>query len=100
MYSESLFNTNNKTQIIKKFPSDKINITKMYPFFLLRAPTHYSFTFNSRFLYELKHKVHISKSVGFSIFHSVSFLLKVICLFNKKHVTFDFKTPLYLSKLK
>ena len=30
--------------------------------FLLRAATHHSFTFNLRFLYELKPKVHLSKS--------------------------------------
>ena len=36
--------------------------------FLLRARTHYSFTFNFRFLYELKHKVCLSKTVC-GIFH-------------------------------
>ena len=36
--------------------------------FLSRAQTHHSFTFNSQFLPELKHKVHLSKSV-FEIFH-------------------------------
>ena len=55
-----------KTQMLKKFPSDKINGTKYVLFFLLRAPTHHSFTFNFlnlRFLYELKHKVLFSKTV-------------------------------------
>ena len=51
------------TQILKKFPSDKINGTKNALFFLSRAPTHHSFTFNLRFLYELKHKVRLSKTV-------------------------------------
>ena len=52
--------------MLKKFPSDKINVTKnAHP---SRAPTHHSFTFNSRLLYELKHKVHLSKSV-YQIFH-------------------------------
>ena len=37
-------------------------------FFLSRAPTHHSFTFNSQFLYGLKHKVHPSKSAC-GIFH-------------------------------
>ena len=38
--------------MLKKFPSDKINVTKnAHP---SRAPTHHSFTFNSRLLYELK----------------------------------------------
>ena len=38
----------------------------MHFFFLSRAPTHHSFTFNSRFLY--KHKVHLFKIVC-GIFH-------------------------------
>ena len=49
----------------KKFPSDKINGTKNSLFFLSRAPTHHSLTFNLRFLYELKHKVRLSKTVRF-----------------------------------
>ena len=57
-----------KTQMLKKFPSDKINGTKNALFFLSRAPTHHSFTFNLRFLYELKHKVRLSKTVC-GIFH-------------------------------
>ena len=40
---------------------------KKVVFFLSRAPTH-SFTFNLRFLYELKHKVRLSKIVC-GIFH-------------------------------
>ena len=47
----------NKTQILKTFPSDKINGTKNVLFFISWAPTHHSFTFNLWFLYELKHKV-------------------------------------------
>ena len=57
-----------KTQIINKFPSDKINSTKNGLFFLPRAPTHHSFTFHLRFLYELKHKFRLSKTV-WGIFH-------------------------------
>ena len=40
----------------------------MHCFFLSRAPTHHSFTFNSRFLYELKDKVRLPKQVC-EIFH-------------------------------
>ena len=54
--------------MLKKFPSDKINGTKNALFFLSRAPTHHSFTFNLRFLYELKHKVRLSKTLR-GIFH-------------------------------
>ena len=49
--------------MLKKFPSNKINGAKNALFFLSRAPTHHSFTFNLRFLYELKHKVRLSKTV-------------------------------------
>ena len=82
-----------KTQILKIFPSDKINGTKNSIFFLSRAPTHHSFTFHLRFWYELKHKVHLSKlCMWFSICDSVSFSLKFIFVFNKMHRLFDFKT--------
>ena len=42
-----------------------VNGTKRYkkcPLYLSRAPTHYSFTFDLRFLYELKNKVCLSKT--------------------------------------
>ena len=54
--------------MLKTFPSDKIIGTKNALFFLLRAPTHLSFTFNMRFLYDLKYKVRLSKTVC-GIFH-------------------------------
>ena len=57
-----------KTQMLTKFSSDKINGSKNALFFLSPAPIYYSFTFNLRFLYELKHKVCLSKTVC-GIFH-------------------------------
>ena len=60
--------------MLKKFPSDKINVTKNSLFF-----THHSFTFNSQFLYELKQMVHLSKTVR-GIFH-FRFLLIFIKLY-------------------
>ena len=51
--------------------TDKINVTKNVLFFLSRAPTHYSFTFNSPFLHELKHKVHFSKKCVWDFLFSV-----------------------------
>ena len=54
--------------MLKKFPSDKISFTENALCFLSGAPTHHSFIFNSRFLYELKHKAHHSKTVC-GIFH-------------------------------
>ena len=79
--------------MLKKIPSDKINGTKNALFFLSRAPTHHSFTFNLQFLYELKHKVRLSKTVC-GIFHLRfrSVFIKFIFLFNKMHELFDFKT--------
>ena len=54
--------------MLKKYPSDKTNVTKNAIFFYSRAPTHHSFTFNSQYLYEPKHKPHLSKTVC-GIFH-------------------------------
>ena len=67
--------------MLKKFALDKTNGTKITLFFVLGPPTHHSFTFNLQYLYELKRKVRLSKTLklcmGFSIFDSVSFLLKI-----------------------
>ena len=49
--------------MLKKFSSDKLNGTKNALFFILQVPTHHSFTFNLQFLYELKHKIRLSKNV-------------------------------------
>ena len=50
--------------MLKKFPSDKINVTKNSLFLLSRASTHHSFAFNLQFLSELKRKVHFPKSAS------------------------------------
>ena len=57
-----------KTQMLKKFPSGKIIVARNALFFYSWAPTHYSLTFNLRFLYELKHEGSLPKSVCM-IFH-------------------------------
>ena len=54
--------------MLKKFPLDRINITENALFFLLRAPTHHSLTFNWQFLHEPEYKIRLSKSVC-KIFH-------------------------------
>ena len=54
--------------MLKKIFGGKIDDTKNALFFLLRAPAHHSFIFDLRFLYELKHKVPLSKTVC-GIFH-------------------------------
>ena len=64
--------------MLKTFPSDKINGAKTALFFLSRATTHQSFTFNLRLLYELKYKVRLSKTVhGFFHFRFRSVFAKV-----------------------
>ena len=71
--------------MLKKLPSDKINGTKNAFFFLSRAATlnsNCSFTFNLRFLYELKHKVCLSKTVC-EIFH-FRFRFVFVCFFSTK----------------
>ena len=78
----SIHNTlSKKTQILRKLPSDKINGTKNASFLPSWAPSH---TLNLRFLYELKHKVHLSKTVTF-IFHFCFPFVKFNFLFNKIH---------------
>ena len=55
-----------------------MNVTKNALSFFSRAPAHDSFTFNSRFLYELKHKVRLSKTVcGIFRFQFCFVLIKV-----------------------
>ena len=64
VYSESVFSTlyiQIKTQLLKKFSSD---VTKNVLFFISRAPTHHSFILTLRSLYELNHKVRLTR-----IFH-------------------------------
>ena len=56
-----------KTQMLKKFSLDKINVYKNALFFILRAPTH-KFSFNLQFLCELKRMVYLSKT-EWGIFH-------------------------------
>ena len=57
-----------RTQMLKKFSSDKMNGTKNALILLSRAPTHHSFTFNLGFFYKLKRKVPFFKTVC-GIFH-------------------------------
>ena len=55
---------------------------------LLRAPTHQSFTLNSRFLSELKYKAHPSKSVhNFFYFRFCLIFIKVYSFVQEKSWT-------------
>ena len=80
--------------MLKKFPSDKINGRKMLFFFFreLQLITVLLLIYGS-YMNRSTRFVALKLCVGFSIFDSVSFLLKFIFLFNKIHGLFDFKTP-------
>ena len=75
--------------MLKKYPSDKINVAKNTHFFLSRAPAHHSFTLNLQFLYELKHKVHLSKTVCRIFYFRFRFVfVKVYIFVQQKAWTF------------
>ena len=67
--------------MLKKFPSDKTDDTKSALFFLLRAPSHYSFTFNLRVLYDLKHKVRLSKTACGTFYFRFRFVFIKVYIF-------------------
>ena len=68
------------------------------PSFFFRELQLISFTFNSQFLYELKRMLYLFKTVcEMFIFDFISFLLKFMFLFNKKHGLVNFETS-YLLK--
>ena len=76
-----------KTQTLKKFPSDKIKVTKNALFFLLQVPTHHRFNFNSQFLYKLKQKFHLCKNVsGIFSFPFCFVFIKVYIFFQQKSI--------------
>ena len=50
-------------------------------FFLLRASTHHSFIFNQRFLYELKHRVRLSKSMCRIFYFRLHFIFVKVYFF-------------------
>ena len=77
----------NKTQMLTKGSFWQNIRHKNALFFLSRAPTHHKFSFNLWFLYELKHKLCLFKTVC-GIFHfrfvdSILSFLKFTFLFNK-----------------
>ena len=79
--------------MLKKFSSSKRNGTKNALFFLLRAPTYYSFTFNLQFLHELKHKIRPSNTGCYTFHFRFCFVfIKVYIFFNKMHGLYDSKT--------
>ena len=84
VYTESVFNSLYTI-------NDKINGTKHALFFLSRASTHHSFTFDLGFLYELKHKVRLSK-IMCEIFHfQFHFVFIKVYIFVQRQTPFKIK---------
>ena len=71
--------------MLKKFLSEKISGAKNALFFLSRAPTHHSFAFNLRFLCELIHKVHLSKTVREIFYFRCRFVFIKVYIFVKEN---------------
>ena len=82
--------------MLKKFPMDKINVTKNVLFFLSETPCHHSFifdTFDSQFLYPRKHKDYLPETVC-GIFHfrfRLVFIKLIIFVQQKAWTLFEFK---------
>ena len=103
VYSESVFNAlyiEAKHKYLKNFLWTKWMVPKKL--FFRIVPTHHSFTFNLWLFYEPKYirLISLKLCVEFSIFDSISFLLKFIFLVNKMYGLFNLKTSQFLSKLK
>ena len=85
--------------MLKNFLRTKKTIQKNALFFHSSAQTDNIFTYNSRLLCELKHKVLLSKIVC-EIFHfRLRFVFFVFCevcifVFNRKHDLFDYKNAI------
>ena len=65
----------------QKYHLDKTMLPKNALFFLSRAPNHHSFTFNSQFLNELKHKARLSKSLCGIFFFQFRFVFLKVYIF-------------------
>ena len=63
--------------MFKKFSLDKINGTKQMLFFLSRAPTHDSFTFDSRFLYDYHFRFRFAFNKVFFFFQQEAWTLRL-----------------------
>ena len=64
-----------------RIPLNKVNITKNTLFFLSRTPAYFSFTYDSRYFYELKHKVRLFKAVCGIFNFRFHFVFIEICVF-------------------
>ena len=97
----SVYYTLKESTNVKTFLSDKISGRKNAFFLLSGAPSYHSVTFNLKFLYELKLKFCLYKTVcGIFHFDSVSFLWKFISLFKKIHFLLDLKNVIIPFNMK
>ena len=75
-----------KLRRIKIIPFGQHKRYKKCPLFFSRAPTYQRFTFNSQFLYDLKHNVRLSKTVC-GIFHfPFGFVFMKVYIFVRQNV--------------
>ena len=68
------------TNVKKKFFWQNKRYKKI-TLFLSRAPTHHSFTFNLWFIYELRHKVRLSKTVRGIFYFRLRFVFIKVYIF-------------------
>ena len=102
----SIYYTLRWNKTLRKISFGQNKLYKKCSFFLSQAPAYHSFTFNLRFLYELKHRVRLSKTLC-RIFHywlhSVIIFLYIFVfrfLCNKMHELFLTLKHQLLSKRK
>ena len=90
-----------KTLMLKRASSDKTNLTKNAIFSLLLAPTHHSFTFNSQFLYVLRHMAHLSKpACGILFFRFCLISVKLYIFVQQKPWTLWLQNVIISFKIK
>ena len=79
------------TQMLKKFPSDKMNVTKNALFYNLQLNTGLPLICDSHMNWSTL-SASLKACVGFSIFDCITILLKLYFCWTKNHGLFDFKT--------
>ena len=79
------------TQMLKKFPSDKMNVTKNALFYNLQLNTVLPLICDSHMNWSTQ-SASLKACVGFSIFDCITILLKLYFCWTKNHGLFDFKT--------
>ena len=89
-----------KHKSLKNSLRAKLKVQKLPSFFISQAPTHHSFIFNLWFLYDLKHRVCLSKTVcGIFHFRFRFFFIKVYIFFQQNAWTLTLKRHNSFRKL-